>query len=435
MDLSRLALGVPKSRDEIARLQSTRKRIAVERAKATGFWRQRLSHINLDRLDDDTEWRKIPILTKDELRALSDDQFYNEFCRFSKSDVCEYWRSGGVTGRPLFYPRTREDIRYALVGFARTFAAAGIGAGENAHLSLPLGVHPAGHAWARSGALIDVGMIWAGAGSSTPSAVQLELIHKLKPSVWMGMPSYGLHLANLADAERIDLAASSVKTILSTAEPLSPAKRSKLATSWGATVLDNFGMTEVSMLAAEGTRGDGLHFWTDLAYAEVVDPDTREPTPPGEEGALIVTSLFTNHATPFLRWFTGDIVRYLDEPLDDAGPLSVFPRFKHAHRTAGFFKIRGVNINHAEFEDFMFADRRINDFRCESLASANGNDQLVLFIEFRRDVDATRAAEEIADQVRARFELRPQTNVLANGTIARDFEGSVKAPRFTERRQ
>jgi phenylacetate-CoA ligase len=433
-EMNRLALEVPKSRNEIARIQSERKRLAVERARTTPFWKPRLSHIRLDKLDDMDEWRKIPILQKEELRALTDEQFYTEFCRFDKSDVGEYWRSGGVTGRPLFYPRTHEDMKYALVGFARTFQAIGVQPGSVAHLSFPLGIHPAGQAWARAANLLDIGVLWAGSGTSTPSKLQLELVRSLKPDIWMGMSSYGLHLASLADAEGIDLAASTVKTILTTAEPVSATKRKKLEMSWGAEAFDHFGMTECSMIGAEGRKAEGFHIWTDLAFIEIVHPTTYAPVAPGEDGALLVTALYTNHATPFLRWFTGDIVRSLDEPLEDAGPLSVFPRIQHAHRTAGFFKVRGININHAELEDFMFADPRINDFRAEAVSAADGNDQLILYVEVRRGIDAQRTVDEIAEQVRGRFELRPRANVLPSGTIARDFESSIKAPRFTERR-
>ena len=89
--------------------------------------------------------------------------------------------------------------------------------------------------------------------------MQLQLIQKLKPTVWMGMSSYGLHLANLAEAEGIDLAGSSVRKILCTAEPLSEAKRTKLARAWGAEVYDAFGMTECTMMGAESEARDGFH--------------------------------------------------------------------------------------------------------------------------------------------------------------------------------
>lgn len=429
-----LPLQPPKSRDVIKKLQSVRKRVAVERAKQSAFWKPRLSAIRLDKLDDPKEWRKIPLLTKDELRKLSDEQFYSDFCVAPRTEICEYWRSGGVTGRPLFYPRTFADIRYAMIGFARTFQAAGIKDGNVAHLSLPLGIHPAGQLWARAGQIMGVGMNWAGAGATIPSKQQLALIHMLKPTMWMGMPSYALHLANLAEAEGLKLADGSVQTMLCTAEPLSDAKRTKIARRWGAEVFDTFGMTEVSMIGAEGARHEGFHVWTDLVFIEVIHPETHEPVGPGQSGVLVVTPLFTNHATPFLRWYTGDIVFYQEEMLADAGPLSVFPRIFHAHRTAGFFKVKGVNINHAEFEDFMFKLREVNDFKAEAVATG-GVDAFKVSIEVPRDVNGKDIVKQVAVLVKRQFEVEPEVAVLPIGTLAAEFETSVKAPRFVDRRE
>src|SRR5688572_15906712 len=90
-------LPLPRTRQEIAALQRQRKRRAVEQAKKAGFWRGKLDHVNLDRLDDPAEWRKIPLLDKDMLRALSTEQFYRDFCIAESKDIAEYWRSGGTT--------------------------------------------------------------------------------------------------------------------------------------------------------------------------------------------------------------------------------------------------------------------------------------------------------------------------------------------------
>ena len=122
------------------------------------------------------------------------------------------------------------------------------------------------------------------------------------------MSSYGLHLANLASAEGIDLADGSVSKVLCSAEAVSSAKREKLERDWGAMVYDCFGMTEISMLAAEGPSRRGFRIWTDFAVFEVLDPDTWKPVAAGEPGRLVCTSLFGNNAAPFLRWDSGDIV-------------------------------------------------------------------------------------------------------------------------------
>ena len=64
------------------------------------------------------------------------------------------------------------------------------------------------------------------------------------------MSSYALHLANLAEAQGVNLAASSVRTLVCSAEQLTAAKRAKLERAWGARVYDTFGMTEGSMMAS-----------------------------------------------------------------------------------------------------------------------------------------------------------------------------------------
>ena len=431
-----LPLCIPESPEEIAAIQSRRKRIAVERARRSAYWRPLLEGIDADRLDDPEEWAKIPILTKDRLREMTEERFYGDFCTIRGQAVCEYWRSGGSTGKPLYYPKTFDDILFNMVGFIRTFAAAGIAGGEHerTHVSTPLGVHPVGHMWARAAQIMGMGAVWAGSGASLPSIQQLGLISSLKPTVWMGMSSYGLHLANLANAHGIDLTESSVTTMLCSAEALSSAKREKLERDWGATVYDCFGMTEISMLAAEGPSRQGFRIWTDLAVFEVLDPETREPVADGEPGQLVCTALFGNNGAPFLRWDSGDIV-IMNPARGDDGAFSVFPLLRHAHRTAGFFKLRGVNVNHQEFEDMMFAHRSVNDFKLELIGDAAGLEHLRVSVEPRRGADIDSLREDLARRTKDTFELTPDIVILEPGILAREFEASVKAPRFIDLRE
>ena len=428
-----LPLQLPRNRAELEALQRERKKIAVKRARRSKFWKDKLANIDIGKLDDPEEWRKIPILDKDQLRSMTAEQFYSDFCTVRPEEICEYWRSGGSTGRPLFYPKTSEDLAYNMIGFTRTFECAGIEAPERVHVSFPLGIHPAGHMWARAAEIKNMGVVWAGAGTALPSSIQLDLIKMLKPTMWMGMPSFGLHLANLAETEGVDLAALPVRTIMCTAEALSAAKREKLEREWGANVFDCFGMTEISMMAGEGPARDGFHVWTDLAFIEVLDEATGEPAAEGEPGRLVATSLFSNNGAPFLRWDSGDIVTYKSEGASDT-PFSVFPVIRHAHRTAGFFKVRGVNINHSEFEDFMFANPDVNDFKVELSSNATGLDIFTIAVELRRSAAADEAALRIGEQTKRTFEIAAQVELLEPGTLAREFANSVKAPRFADKR-
>jgi len=310
---------------------------------------------------------------------------------------------------------------------------AGFAGGGRAHVSFPLGIHPVGQMLARCATDVGIAVNWAGSGTTTPSVMQIELIDRLKPTIWMGMSSYGLHLANLAEARGLDLAASSVQTILCSAEPLSDAKRQKLARQWGAQVRDTFGMTEAGMMGAEDANGGGFRIWTDMFFVEVLDPDTHQPVGEGETGCLVVTPLWTNNVTPFLRWSSGDLVTFRETEAGE-GPFSVFPLVKHAHRTTGFFKVRGINLNHAELEDFMFRNLSVADFKAE-LISAQDLDVLRLSIEVRRDTAPSPVSDGLQTSVRDIFGLTPEIVVLNAGTLAKEFEASVKTPRFVDRRQ
>jgi phenylacetate-CoA ligase len=426
---------LPASRAQIEDIQRTRKRVAFERAKTIPWYRGKLDHINAARLDDPDEWAKIPILDKDMLRALDHAEFMRQFCAVPKSEIAEYWRSGGTTGKPLFYPRTYDDVTYGLMSWGRSFPCMGMGADDLCHISFPIGIHPAGQVWARSAHPYKVGMAWIGAGNAMPSEAQLDLIATLQPTVFMGMSSFALHLATLAEARGIDLVKSSVRKIVCSAETLSDAKREKIGRQWGAEVFDVFGMSEAGLMGAENSAHDGIHIWTDLFFVEVVDPATGKPVRDGEVGTFCVTPLWTNHATPFLRWNSGDLVSFIPQSGGAGRFAELFPMIKHANRTTGFFKIRGVNVNHAEFEDHMFRNSQVTDFQAVLITDAKTSlETLKIRIEITRGGSAQTVCAALADGVKRTFEITPLVEALEHGVLAKEFEKSVKAQRFVDQR-
>ncbi|HEX9396195.1 MAG TPA: AMP-binding protein [Burkholderiales bacterium] len=418
-----MSLQWPSSVEQISRIQTERRRIALERARQSPFLKKRIPPGDAEDI-----WHKIPLLTKEELRQIAPERFHEEFCIQPRVRTVEYWRSGGATGRPLFYPRSAEDMVWNLLAFQRAFALIGASAGECAHISFPLGVHPVAHLYARAAIQLGIGTVWCGAGNNTPSETQLELIDHLKPSLWLGMASYGLHLANLAEVKGFDLKNSSVKKIIVAAEPLSPEKRKKLESAWGAEVFDHFGMTEAAFVAGEGLGHHGLHAFTDLWYLEVLD-EAGNPVKDGDTGSLVMTALWSNSMTPFLRWSSGDLVSMSQKSsADSKHPWSVFPIMRHARRTIGFFKVRGVNINHADLEDAMFRDIAVVDFRAE-VTNDGDNDVLHLHVELRSGNE-----QKIVELLKKTFQVTPKVSLLPRGTIAKEFESSVKAPRFVDKR-
>src|SRR5436853_5743968 len=99
---------------------------------------------------------------------------------------------------------------------------------------------------------------------------------------------------------------------------------------------------------------------------------------------------------------------------------------RHARRTVGFFKVRGININHPELEDLMFFEPDISEFRAEVYNDEGGLDVLQLSIEVRRGVSEDATTAIIINKVKQTFQVTPKIAVRAPGTIAREFEADVK---------
>ena len=73
-----LPLAMPRSRAEIHAIQTERKRRAFELAKQTAWYKGKLDHIDPAKLDEPSEWEKIPILDKDTLRRFSHAEFLEQ---------------------------------------------------------------------------------------------------------------------------------------------------------------------------------------------------------------------------------------------------------------------------------------------------------------------------------------------------------------------
>jgi phenylacetate-CoA ligase len=108
---------------------------------------------------------------------------------------------------------------------------------------------------------------------------------------------------------------------------------------------------------------------------------------------------------------------------------------RHANRTTGFFKLRGVNMNHADFEDTMFSQPQVNDFQAVMVTEdATGREALRLLIEVKRGADSGEVSRAVETLIKRVFEVTPDVEVLPLGTLAAEFERSIKAPRFVDKR-
>jgi phenylacetate-CoA ligase len=93
--------------------------------------------------------------------------------------------------------------------------------------------------------------------------------------------------------------------IISSAMVLHDWERRVIEQQFGCAVTNRYGCEEVSLIACECEKHDGLHVNADAIYLEVLRCDGT-PALPGEAGMVVVTDL-TNRAMPIIRYQVGDM--------------------------------------------------------------------------------------------------------------------------------
>ena len=96
----------------------------------------------------------------------------------------------------------------------------------------------------------------------------------------------------------------SLRVCIVTSEMLFDSDRSLMQETFGVPVVNEYGASELDLIAFENTNGE-LQINNDTLYVEIVD-ENNKVLPHGKEGRIIITSLF-NKAHPFIRYDIGDI--------------------------------------------------------------------------------------------------------------------------------
>src|SRR5207237_3217766 len=124
-------------------------------------------------------------------------------------------------------------------------------------------------------------------------------------------PTYALRMAQEAKGLGIDLASSKVRCVILSGEPAGsiPATKALIEREWGAKAGDTAGMTELGtiMIFECAEQPGGTHIIEDHYIEEVLDPESGDPVPHGEQGERVVTS-FGRGFIPVLRYRTRDFV-------------------------------------------------------------------------------------------------------------------------------
>lgn len=205
--------------------------------------------------------------------------------------------------------------------------------------------------------------------------------------------------------------------------------RREIEQRFGTIALDIYGLSEVLGPGVAQEREDArgaLTIWEDAFYPEIVDPNSGEPLPDGDEGELVLTSL-SKEAVPIIRYRTGDLTRLLP-------PTGDVPMRRMEHilgRCDDMLIIRGVNIFPRQIEELILADAALTPHYRIDVRRNGALDELSLTVECNGATET--ASQRLAHVMKAKYGITTKVVVERPGTLPRS-EGKAKRV-FDHRRE
>lgn len=288
---------------------------------------------------------KLPFTTKMEMR----DVYPYGLLAVDRKEIVEVHTSSGTTGKPVVGAYTRNDIDLWSEVMARTLGMGGVDASDTVQNMFGYGMFTGGIGAHYGARRVGANILPVSSGNSKR---QLQLMQDFGTSVLTCTPSYCLYLAEFAKEHCIDIREFELKAGFFGAEPWSENMRQDIQQKLGLKAFDIYGLTEIigPGVAAECEEQNGLHFFEDHFYPEIIDPETGKTLTDGEKGELVITTL-TREGTPLLRYRTRDISYIMTESCPCGRTL------RRIHRLFGrnddMLIIRGVNVFPSQVEEIL----------------------------------------------------------------------------------
>ena len=161
-----------------------------------------------------------------------------------------------------------------------------------------------------------------------------------------------------------------------------------------------------------------MHYWDDYLYIEIIDPETGENVPDGEEGEIVITTLVKEGA-PLLRFRTHDLSRIIP---GECPCGSHYPRLDVIKgRSDDMFKVHGVNMFPSQVEELLgTVDGVSSEYKIDIAHDEEKNrDIILLTVEAEGRVNFDKTGETIRNAFKSRMSVTPKVVVVSVGTLPR----------------
>lgn len=427
-------------RSELEALQSYRLSRTVRRVyENVAPYRKKMDEAGVkpEDIKSIADLQKLPFTVKQDLR---DNYPYGMFASPMK-DIVRIHASSGTTGKQTVVGYTAHDIDMWAECAARALVSVGGTKDDFVHISYGYGLFTGGLGLHYGAEKLGATAIPASAGNSMR---QLQLFKDFGSSIICMTPSYAISLIELMKENNISKDEFKLKAGVFGAEPWTEEMRKEIEAGLGIKAYDIYGLSEIMgpSVSCECECQCGMHICEDHFIPEIIDPDTLEVLPAGQQGELVFTCI-TKEALPLIRYRTRDIATLVYDKCECGRTL--VRMLKPQGRTDDMLIIRGVNVFPSQIESALLSvDSKATNYFLE-VDRVNNLDTLEVQVEMREDMfgDEIKTLEAYKKKVKSAIDsaigvgvsvklVEPKTLARSTGKAVRVNDKRAIKNKFTK---
>lgn len=408
------------SREEMRQLQGARLRKLVDNVyHNVPFYREKMQAMNImpDDIKTIDDIKKLPFTTKQDLR----DNYPFGLNAVPQSEIVRVHASSGTTGRPTVVGYTRRDLAVWSEAIARCLSAFGASRQDTISVAYGYGLFTGGLG-------LHYGVEHLGASvvptSSGNTDKHILLIKDLGITGVACTPSYALHMAEVMRKKGITPEDIKLRIGIFGGEPWTENMRKSLEEKLQINAYNIYGLSEIMGpgVSHECECKCGSHIIEDHFFPEIINPETCEVLPEGEQGELVFTTL-TKEGMPLLRYRTKDLCSLIYEPCE-CGRTSV-RMTRIMGRSDDMLIIRGINVFPSQIESVIL---QLPEFEPQYLlvvTRENNRDNLEVQVELKE--------EYYSDEINKTIEMRDRLARRLQSVLSISADVKIVSPNTLER--
>lgn len=380
--------------------------------KTDSYYGKKYRELGITDVTSQEAFEELPFSSKDDLR----NAYPLGIQAVPDEEVVRIHSSSGTTGKPVIIPYTAKDVDDWATMFARCYETAGVTKKDRVHITPGYGLWTAGIGFQAGAEKLGAMVIPMGPGNTDK---QLQMMIDLESTVLTATSSYALLLAEEIDKRGLKDKIHLKKGVFGS-ERWSEKKREYIKEKLGIELYDIYGLTEIygPGIGISCDAQNGMHYWDDYVYIEIIDPKTGKTLPDGEEGEIVITTLVKEGA-PLIRFRTHDISRIIpgECPCGRKHPrLDIIKG-----RSDDMFKVHGVNMFPSQVEELLaLVDGVPSEYTINIAHDEPANKDIMLItVEAEGRVDFEQTGRQIRDLFKSRIGVTPKITVVPVGTLPR----------------